>query len=168
MNLFQYLTFWSHCAPYVLTARTIDKDPEKYDWCSLVSGMGHLHMNQQKTLFKVLDDILLEPLGKDVLKFKSPNAYQFFISAGDTHKSFQTIQVLLFGTVMELYCQYKKETENSIISVENFLCWQASHPNPTIRLICQLMLNYTLAVFLFKIGIRHNDAKLINCARFKF
>ena len=50
----------------------------------MVPGLGHLHMNQLKTIFKILDTVILEALGKDVLNFQSPKAYDFFVSAKDT------------------------------------------------------------------------------------
>ena len=41
--------------------------PQKYDWVYLVPGLGHLHMNQLKTILKIMDKIMLEPSGKEVL-----------------------------------------------------------------------------------------------------
>ena len=38
--------------PYTLMRRIVAEDPEKYDWVILVSGIGHLGMNQLKTFFK--------------------------------------------------------------------------------------------------------------------
>ena len=58
--------------PYCLSERIAEADPSSYDFASFVPGQGHMHMNQLKTIFKVLDDILLEPLGRDVLNFQSP------------------------------------------------------------------------------------------------
>ena len=58
--------------PYCLSERIAEGDPLSYDFASFVPGQGHMHMNQLKTIFKVLDDILLEPLGRDVLNFQSP------------------------------------------------------------------------------------------------
>ena len=44
----------------------VQKETEKYDWVYLVPGLGHLHMNQLKTIFKILDRIMLKPLGKEI------------------------------------------------------------------------------------------------------
>ena len=38
------------------------------------TGLGHLYMNQQKMLFNIAHDVILELLAKDVLNFDSPNA----------------------------------------------------------------------------------------------
>ena len=43
--------------PYRIAARIIENNPS-HDWAVLVPGLGHLHMNQMKTLFKVLDKII--------------------------------------------------------------------------------------------------------------
>ena len=51
--------------PYAIMRRIIEEDPEKYDWIVLVSGKGHLGMNQVKTFFKIIDPILGEALGKE-------------------------------------------------------------------------------------------------------
>jgi len=59
-------------------------------------------------------------LGKEVLNFTSQKAYQFFVDAKDTHKSWQTLQILLFGTAMELVKCYKMETEPLAHSVLGF------------------------------------------------
>ena len=60
--------------PYTLLRRIIKEEPEKYDWVVIVSGRGHLGMNQVKTFFKVIDKVFGEVLGKDVLNFTSPKA----------------------------------------------------------------------------------------------
>ena len=73
--------------PYRMASQIIEENKEEYDWVSLLLGMGHLHMNQMKCLFKILNKIFLEVLGKEVLNFKSSKAYSFFVSTSDTHKS---------------------------------------------------------------------------------
>ena len=64
----------------------------------MISGLGHLHMNQIKTLLKVIDNIIPDPLGKDVLCFESPSAYKYCVECKDTHKAYQSLLVLLEGT----------------------------------------------------------------------
>ena len=66
--------------PYTLLRRIIKEEPEKYDWVVIVSGRGHLGMNQVKTFFKVIDKVFGEVLGKDVLNFTSPKAYSYISS----------------------------------------------------------------------------------------
>ena len=63
------------------------KKPQRYDWVYLVPGLGHYDMNRLKTILKIMDKIMLEPLGKEVLNFKSPMTYQFLVNAKDTYNS---------------------------------------------------------------------------------
>ena len=59
---------------------------EEYAWVTLMTGLGHLHMNEMKCLFKILGNIVLDLLGENVLGFKSNTPYDYFIRAKDTHK----------------------------------------------------------------------------------
>lgn len=74
---------------YQIVIRIIDTHSDKYDLVLLVSGLGHLHMNQMKTLFKALNEIILESFGKVVLNFRL--AYSYFVNASDTYKSFKAL-----------------------------------------------------------------------------
>ena len=38
--------------PYCIASRLIERNPDKYDWVSIVCGLGYLNMNQVKTFFK--------------------------------------------------------------------------------------------------------------------
>lgn len=73
--------------PYCIASRICEENKKKYGWVSLIPGLGHLNMNQLKSLFKVLDHIFLQPLGKEVLNFKSTAAYNYFVCCKDNHKS---------------------------------------------------------------------------------
>ena len=74
--------------PFRMASIITQKQPQKCDWVYLVPGLGHLHMNQLKTILKIMDEIMLELLGKKVLNFKSPKAYQFLANAKHTHKAY--------------------------------------------------------------------------------
>ena len=70
-----------------LASRIIESDLKLYDWITLNTGLGHLHVNEMKSLFKVLDLIILEPLVKEVHEFSSDKAYKYFVNGKKTHKS---------------------------------------------------------------------------------
>ena len=112
-----------------------------------------------------MDDIL-EPLGKEVLKFQSAKAYKFFIDAKDTHKSWQTLQIVLIGTTLELIKQFKQGSLEQ--DPLKFLSWLSEDVNPSIRLVGELILNVTLAAYIFKNGVRASDVNAINAGRLKF
>ena len=142
----------------------------------MVPGLGHLHMNQLKTIFKILDSIILEPLGKDVLNFQSPKAYSYLVDAKDTHKSWETIQTLLYGTCMELILEFRAQRnlvqeskENSQLDeAHEFLVWISNHRNASLKFLGELILTYAFAVYLFKTGVRANDVSMIDASRMKF
>ena len=148
--------------PYCLSERLAESDPDKYDFAHIIPGLGHLHMNMMKTLFRIMDAVILEPLGREVLNFESPKAQKYFIDAKDTHKSWQTVQILLFGTTIELCREYINEKENA--NALGFLEWISSSENPSINLIGELILNFTLSIYFQKIGVRYNDKRLMGYA----
>ena len=71
--------------PYCLMRRLLKQNPGQYDWVSLVSGGGHLNMNLLKTYFKILEKIILEPLGKEILKYDTQKLFDYFIQCKDNH-----------------------------------------------------------------------------------
>ena len=66
-------------------------------------------MNQLKTIFKVVDKKILEPLRKEILHFASPKAYKFLIDAKDTRRTFQT-----------LLCYYMEPAQSSAKSILSY------------------------------------------------
>ena len=152
--------------PYVLASRIIEENETEFGWAAMLPGLGHLHMNQLKTLFKVVDQIFLEPLGKEVLNFTTPKAYQYFRDAKDTHKSFQSLEIMLHGTTCELMHEYVGTTASP--TANGFINWVSSHENETVGLMGELILTHALAVYTMKIGVRNNDAAMIDAGRMKF
>ena len=133
----------------------------------MLSGLGHLGMNEMKTFFKILDKILLEPLGKEVLHFESQKSYNFFLNCKDTHKAWQAFEILLHCTIMEIIKLYL-DVNRSQVSVIDFLRWQANATNPKLKLLTQLFLTFGLVIYIQRIGDRNNDAKMSNAGRYKF
>lgn len=153
--------------PYSLASRLIERYPKICDRACMLSGLGHLGMNEVKTFFKILDKILLEPLGKKVLHFESQKAYSYFIECKDTHKSWQSFENVLHGTIIELKKLYL-DSQHTEISVINFLKWQAGVTNANLKLLTQLFLNYGLAIYVQRIGDRNNNVKMSNAGRYNF
>ena len=77
---------WSYVGcngpPYIIASRLVDEG--NYECVAISNALGHLYMNQQKTLFNITCDIILEPLAKDVLNFDSPNALISFFKCADS------------------------------------------------------------------------------------
>ena len=40
-------------SPYRLSSRTVEAKPNEFDFAAIVPWLGHLHMNQVKTIFKI-------------------------------------------------------------------------------------------------------------------
>ena len=77
---------------YCLSSRVIERNPFKYDWVSIASGLGQLNMNQLNTFFKTVNKICLEGLGKEVLHFQSPKAYKYFVDCKDNLEAWQPME----------------------------------------------------------------------------
>ena len=122
--------------PYCLSSRIIERNPSKYDWVSIASGLGHLDMNQLKTLFKIVNEICLEPLGKEVLHFKSPKACKYFVDCKDNHKAWQSFEILLRGVILELLEFYR----NSTYETPTALGFLSETENVTLSLISEIFL----------------------------
>ena len=119
--------------PYVIANRLIDSDPVKSQWIAMSNGLGHLYMNQIKTFFSVCKSIFLEELARDVLHFQTPNALNHFFRCSDTHKSYQALGILLYGTMYELLHSYVKQCDSEP-SVEGFILF---NPNNMYHMIKQ-------------------------------
>ena len=157
--------------PYTLLRRIIEEEPLKYSWVVLVSGRGHLGMNQLKTFFKVVDKVFGEILGKDVLNFNTPKAYSYFIDCKDTHKSWQSLEIFLHGTTMEMVHMYKATLgDGDLPTAMGFLDWQAetASESETFDFISQITLSVALAIYIQRVGDRNNDEEVSEAGRLKF
>ncbi|XP_057303732.1 uncharacterized protein LOC130641092 [Hydractinia symbiolongicarpus] len=149
-----------------MTSRLIEADKDEFDWITLLPGLGHLNMNQVKGYFKVLDNICLEPLGRDILNFKSPKAYSFFKDCKDNHKAWEAFEVFLHGTMLELIYKYSQESDN--VSAMGFMQWQHKINAPTVKLLLQLVLTYGLGIYTQRVGDRNNDIIISDAGRYSF
>ena len=132
--------------PYVIASRLVDEG--NYEWVAMSNGLGHLYMNQQKTLFNITRDIILEPLAEEVLNFDSPNALLYFFKCADTHKTNQSLEIFLYGTALEMVFIYITNISDEL-TVEGFLEWNS---NNMYHLIRQLVFTYSLAIMVNKLG----------------
>lgn len=175
MQLKSYLNiskdrFWTYLGcdgpPYVMASRLIEADKNEFDWITLLPGLGHLNMSQVKGYFKVLDNICLAPLGRDILNFKSPKAYSFFKDCKDNHKAWEAFEVFLHGTMLELIYKYSQESDN--VSAMGFMQWQHKINAPTVKLILQLVVTYGLGIYTQRVGDRNNDIIISDAGRYSF
>ena len=152
--------------PYCLMRCLLKQNPCQYDWVSLVSGGGHINMNWLKTYFKVLEKIILEPLGKEILKYDTQKSFDYFIQCKDNHKAWQAFDIFLNGTIMELIRIYCAETDDTPTPY-GFLEWQSTLENPILSLISELTLNIGLGIYVNRVGERNNDYRCSQAGRMK-
>ena len=110
----------------------------------------------------------MEPLGHDVLNFKSQSAYNYFISCSDTHKTWQAFEICTHGIVLELIHLYAESTRDSPLTAIGFLKWQRNSTSATLRMIFSLVLTYGLGIYTQRVGDRNNDATISNAGRYSF
>ena len=163
-GLKKWITVGADGPPYAILRRLIQMFG--YDWLDIRSGMGHLNMNQMKTYFAVAHHICFEMLGKDVLNFKTKKAYDYFLSCNDTHKSWESLEIFLHGTIMEMIKAYQSTSSNA--SPLGFLTWQSQLTNPTLRFFYDFVLNIGLSIYVQRIGDRSNDMRASHAGRMRF
>ena len=129
--------------------------------------LGHLNVTQIKSYFRIMDKICFEALGRDVLKFKSPKAYKYFIEAKGNHKSWEAFEVFLHGTTLELIHMYAHDSLETISPI-GFLVWQSQVQSPTLKLLCQLVLSFGLGIYVQRVGDRNNDISVSDAGRYTF
>ena len=54
----KWLSVGADGPPYCIMRRIIEDYPEEFDGLAIVSGKGHLYINQLKTYFKILENIM--------------------------------------------------------------------------------------------------------------
>ena len=103
--------------------------------------IGHGYMSEIKSLLKVLEPIITEPLIQGDLKFESPSAYLYFMKCSNTNKVYQPLQLLVIGIALA---------------------------RPRCGLIWQLVFSFGLAILRQKIEDRNIDACLHDARRCRF
>ena len=97
------------------------------------------------------------------------NAYDYFINAKYTHKSHQTLLILLEGTASEMCLLYLKDRERKLpINAAGFMEWCSNNSNETFSLVYQIIFNFAFAIYLQKVGVRMNNWEMIDGGRMKF
>ena len=98
--------------------------------------------------------------------FRSPNALQFCEKAGNTHKTWELIQIIFYGTgdrILKAYIQCNPDP-----SARGFWQWVQNVSNDTMFFMADLIFNYILALHLYKDAIRYANAKQMLVCRTKF
>ena len=154
--------------PYILASRLIDNDAN-LQHILLQPGLGHYEINMVKACFKLLWEVALSDLAL-LMGYKSIKAQVACKSASDHHKSWQLLQIFLYGTADELitpYILYCKDN-NSKPSLSNYYEWLAQVKNSNYLFMQDVVFTYVYALFLFRSGVRRNNSEVLLAARTKF
>ena len=95
-------------------------------------------------------------------------AYKCFVKGTQTHKAWQSLEIFLHGTMLELIELYCKESNVSTPNAIDFIQWQKCIVRPNLKLVTQLVLKYALGIYVERIGDRNNDYEISNAGRFAF
>ncbi|XP_060557718.1 uncharacterized protein LOC132718104 isoform X2 [Ruditapes philippinarum] len=154
--------------PYILGSRIIDRNNDLKDLL-LIPGYGHLEMNVVKSCFKLLWDISLQDLAQ-MLGFRTPRALVCCQNCTDHHKAWMMLKIFLFGTIDELLYTYVSfiRIEKQTPTVDGLYAYKAQSEDKNYRFMCDVLLNYVLAVFVFRCGVRRNNYRYIMAGKCKF
>ena len=154
--------------PYVLGARLIESDATLQNLL-LVPGLGHFEMNMTRAIFKLLWDVVIEDLA-DLLGFRTIRAKESCKNCSDHHKSFQIVQILLFGTMDEIIVPYARKciSNSQQPTLPGFIQFIQSSNDPNYRFLTSVICTYVLALYIFRCGVRKNNQRFILAGRCKF
>ena len=105
---------------------------------------------------------------ENVLNFKSKRAYEVFISCKDNHKAWQSLEIFLHGTVLELIHLYVQQTNVSNADPLDFLRWQSTVKSATLKMMFQFVFKFALGIYVQRVGDRNNNALISDAGQFVF
>ncbi|XP_021356987.1 uncharacterized protein LOC110452664 [Mizuhopecten yessoensis] len=122
-----------------------------------------------KGLFKFLWEVFLKDIAK-MLGYRSPKAQLAAHAASDHHKSFQMVEIALFGMADELLLPYFRERMAAGVGVSavDFMVWMRDVASPNFLFMVDIVFTYLLSVYVFRAGIRRNNSSVILSSRASF
>ena len=80
--------------------------------------LGNLYLNQNKDIFSVCINIILEEVARNVLHFQTPNTLNHFFKCSNSQKSYQTLtqsfQLQVCLSICDLLVDIRHERVKSI------------------------------------------------------
>lgn len=138
---------------------------KEFDWVVLRIGPLHVEMNMVKTFFALNWDVFICSLAKE-LGFSSESAQKYAKSASNHHHAMAMIETMQVGGWCELLIPYIREQMEAQqpISVNDYLYrWVQQVTSPNYLYKFEMLWRYVGAIKLYHIGIRRNNAELVNC-----
>ncbi|XP_053407605.1 uncharacterized protein LOC123543533 isoform X2 [Mercenaria mercenaria] len=122
-------------------------------------------MTAVKACFKLLWDVCLQDLAK-MLGYRTPRALMCCKACTNHHKSWMILTIFFYGTIDEILTTYISQDEAP--TVAGLYTYIGSCKDRNFRFMCDVVLNYVLAIFAFRCGTRRNNTDYIMAGKSKF
>ena len=154
-------------SPMTLVWQIIFENTEKYGWVVPITGLGHEEMNMTKGFIELVWEIIY----KDFIEsqgYISPKAQLFMKGCGNHHLSFDNLDKFREAIWIELLKPFILDKNVHSYNFESYLNWLETRNNNFTYSFVQNVVRYLDSVFIFREGVRKNDSKLIETARYLF
>lgn len=145
---------------------------KEFDWVVLRIGKLHLEMNMARHFIDLNWDVFVSKLASE-LGFVSDAAQKFVKKGSDHHKTMSILKVAHIGLWKELLFPYIRDRldSGSAMSVNDYLYdWMPNvgWKNATYRYIFGMTWTYLMALWVFRMGIRRNNAAYVRAGQMTF
>lgn len=139
----------------------------EFDWVFLLTGEGHYEMNLLKSFMELNWTVFMSSF-MNVMGWKSEKAQQSAMRCSDNHKSWQSINVFHFGSMLELVRPFvgKCLSQNTEPSARAFISHaKQESANANFMYIFEMVCKYTQGIINFRTAIRRNNPQLLDSAK---
>lgn len=145
---------------------------KEFDWVVLRIEKLHLEMNMARHFIDLNWDVFVSKLASE-LGFVSDAAQKFVKKGSDHHKTMSILKVAHIGLWKELLIPYIRDRldSGSAMSVNDYLYdWMPNvgWKNDTYRYIFGMTWMYLMALWVFRMGIRRNNAAYVRAGQITF
>ena len=145
---------------------------QEFGWVVLRIGKLHMEMNMARHFMDVNWDVVLSQLARE-LGFVSEAAQKYVRKGSDHHKTMSILKVAHVGLWQEMLIPYVRErlSSGSSVSVNDYLyTWLPSNgkKDPTYFYMFQMTWTYLMALQVFHMGVRRNNADYVKVGQTMF
>ena len=160
--------FGSDGMPYVLGQKIRENDPA-YQNLLLLPGPGHFEMNMTKCLFKLLWPVGLSETAKH-MGFTSLKAQEYMHKGGDHHKAWALLKIFHEACLQALVKPYvmKCQGEGILPTSRGYYVHNRTVSDPISKYLVDMNLNYIMALFMYRQGIRTGNSNMALAGRLCF
>ena len=145
---------------------------QEFGWVVLRIGKLHMEMNMARHFMDMNWDVVLSQLARE-LGFVSEAAQKYVRKGSDHHKTMSILKVAHVGLWQEMLIPYVRErlSSGSSVSVNDYLyTWLPSNgkKDPTYFYMFQMTWTYLMALQVFHMGVRRNNADYVKVGQTMF